>query len=469
MVIGSLICDASFSGALHLGGCSGGFTITENDVPKSSEYQGVLPYVRNPSEAEMYAIAMGIKEMSSTLESRGQKLDKLYIYTDSMDAIEQYKRLLKGEAPLAEFDAAIRKMHDYISSVVSPKSLTLEHVKAHVDPSHATPLQSFHNRCDRNAKEARWAAQMHLSTPKVSGSFYGIVLPSTAAASQEHDLYQLGYVYTKLGMHARSVFVGTPPEDKMCHPFVRGILKAASEDGRQLADVWTEQQPSVNGSMQHGCEGLDRTLLRQAWSDSGKNPNWISFSHPSAQNAAIASRLLFGPQPESLLDNRYPTGRIEPASRFVVSVFDRGTRSGSPHAPNEWLEAFSSMTSVPVHMGLRAALDVTPIPEQWRLKDPSGDVKSAIEGVLSQYSHQQPHVILSKLLKPLNDAGIALKAETRTLILNTLNQTSNPSRLLQSISGFVLKQEQGTLVAAVAERPSREQADTHREVSFRYR
>lgn len=469
MVIGSLICDASFSDTLHLGGCSGGFTITENDVPKSKEYQGVIPYVRNPSEAEMYAIAMGMKEMGALLETRGQKLDKLYIYTDSMDAIEQYKVLLRGGTPLAEFDAAIRKMHHYISGAVDPKNLSLEHVKAHVNPSHATPLQSFHNRCDRNAKDARWAAQMHLTSPKVSGSFYGIVLPSTAAASQAHDLFQLGYVYTKLGMHARSVFVGTPPEDKLSHPFVMGILKAAAEDKRPLTDFWTEQQPSVNGSMQHGCEGLDRTMIRQAWAQSGKNPNWLSFSHPSAQNAAIAARLMFGPQPESLLDNRYPTGRIEPASRFVVSVFDRGTRGGSAHAPNEWLEIFAGMTTVPVHMGLRAALDVTPIPEQWRLKDPSGDVKAAIEGVLAQYPHQQPHVILSKLLKPLSDAGIALKAETRSLILNTLSQTSNPSRLLQSISGFVLKQEQGALVVQPEMHSPKAPTDGSREVNFRYR
>ena len=461
MAKAQLLCDASYNEDIYLGGYSGGFRIESEAGDWSNMYHGLAPDSANSNEAEMLAIATGAKRIRERLVAQGEALTELDIYTDSLTAMKQYKLYQDGRQHDDKYSLVISKMAEHLEPLVPANGLRFHHVKAHVDNKIATPLEAFHNMVDRNALTIRWEAQNHLYKPDLSNSqFYGIVLPAKVAPNQAHGMRQLAYTYARQGLKARVALIGKVPGEPGNHPFHQGLALAAKDMGVPVAALSELQGFRKGGGRTHGCEGLDRALVRHHYRAVGKYSHYVNFNLTPLQFAGVASRLMYGPQAEAFLNDTHLTGRKESASRFVINIYDTPTNNPRPTYTSEWVDTFTQYVGIPLHKGLDYALAQAATPPNWTLQDPGGALKEQVAELVTRYARVlEPAQFLNKVMVVMGEQGIQFPKEGRERMLTAMERFSRqPNRLVGALVNQVLRadQERGIEVESAPSAPKRE-------------
>lgn len=444
MAKANILCDASYNEDLQLGGFSGGFQLVSDKGDWNDMYHGVCPDVGNSNEAEMLAIAGGARKLAEKLKEHNDHIDSLDIYTDSYTAINQYGLYKDNEQHDPKYDSAVKMMDKYLAPIVNIEKIAFHHVNAHVSPEKATPLETFHNLVDKNALTIRWRAQNHIFKPELDkGLFYGVVLPVKPRADQTHDLKQLGYAYAKKGFKARVAFLGKNRDAKN-HPFLQGVSLAAKDLGVSPKSLVTVEGWVKNGGRENGCEGLDRTLIRHHYRQSGKYARGVNFNIAPFMFAAEASRVMYGKQAEDPLNSVHLTGRKEAASQFVINIVDGSKlKNDRPTYTNEWLSKFTEYTNVPIQVGLKAAMNALELTNEIKLQDANYSIKNAMKEVVYRYCGQlESNQVMGKVIEALHNEGCTLSRQERESVQECVDKFSNrPKRTFDEVTSIVLNSQ----------------------------
>lgn len=414
MSVARIICDASYNEDIHLGGFSGGLMVEQpNGNDWTSVYHGLSPDAFCSNEAEMHAIAMGAQKLASMMNSTRQSIDKVEIYTDSKTAISQYKLYTNGKKHDPKYDKAMRRMDRYLGALKTNKGITFTHVPAHRPDHKATPIERLHNIVDKNALSTRWMAQNHIFEPDVSNSkYYGITLNANPKGDKADALRQIGYHYAKQGMVARVALLGKSP-DLNNHPFTEGVRQAAEETGQNPDSLMRLYRWSRNGGVTQGCEGMDRALIRHHYRSLGKFSHHVNFELMPFLNAGVAVRLMYGEQYPKDMNDKMLTGRVEPASKFMLNTFEMPTNK-RPSYTNEWVDTLTPYTKIPLVVGMENILAHAAIPEENKITTPNQEVKEALRDALPEGIKSLPpkavcSVVAQVMLqhgKPLSESSL---------------------------------------------------------------
>lgn len=443
-----ILCDASHNEDLKLGGFSGGYQIEDEENSWSEMYHGLTPDVGNSNIAEMMAIAGGAKKILDKLEQDGASVDVVDVYTDSYTAMDQYTLYANGRQHDPKYERPLALMDKYLGQF-NNAHLEFHKVKSHVPAKEATPLEAFHNIVDKNALTVRWTAQNHLFKPKLNESrYYGIALPAIAFEEQSDDLMQLGYAYAKQGMFARVSFLGKL-EDAKDNPFVKGIDMVAKERGVDISTLMHIEVPNKKGGRRSGCEGLDRTLIRHHCRQLGKWSDKVNFDAMPMMFSGVASRVMFGPQSLDLLNDSMLTGRKEQASKFVINVHSRKNMNKErPVYTNEWLNTFADYVDMPLHRGLKAAMDNLVLTPETTLSLPGKELRNKIKNMLDNYSGLEPSQLMGKVLEISADEGVTFDRNQRNSLVSLIERNGkNTTKIAMEISKGILNTLSGNVVS----------------------
>lgn len=399
MTTARIICDASYNEDIHLGGFSGGVMVSQ---PKGEDwtsiYHGLSPDSFCSNEAEMHAIAMGAQKLASYMSNNQQTLDKVEIFTDSKTAMEQYSLYTNGKLHDPKYDKAMKRMDLHLSRIKTTKGISFTHVPAHRPDSVATPIERLHNIIDKNALSTRWMAQNHIFKPEIADSkYYGITLNAQPRGEKAQKLRQIGYHYAKEGMVARVSILGKDP-DMNTHPFAEGVRQAAAETGQDPDKLMTWYRWSRKGGLAEGCEGMDRTLVRHHYRQMGKFSHHVNFDLMPFLNAGVAVRLMYGPQYPKDMNDKFLTGRVEPASKFILNTFSL-PKNNRPAYTNEWVDTLSTYTTIPLIQGVDAALKHAQVPQEHKIKDPDQPVREALRGIIPEDPTMLPANAIKSLVR----------------------------------------------------------------------
>ena len=415
-----IIGDGSFNKDLRLGGYAGRVYIRFDGERKDilSKFNGVMAEAYNPDDVEMMAIAAGAERANELLGKLGETAGKVNIYTDNKHAIAQYALFEEGAGDhYRAYTRSLRKMHKQLPALKAGGDFNMDYVKAHVDDAEATPLEKLHNTVDRKALDVRWKAQDHIFKPDTIGSpFYGVIIPAFPSADQKHDLKQIAYAQAKQGMIARVAIMGAMDESKEPHPFLEGVRMAAKEDDRDVNDLL--RQVSLQGDdnsrgYSSDSSTLDRVLLRhyayktsddEVAKKNGRVP--LNLESTRMRHATIASRVVYGPQDDTKSQHGTETGRLEPASQYVLNLYESSRRK-TPVYAGDWMDFYmGEINNVNYSRGVYNSLKAYPTPEAFRLHDPDAKLRSLLkETVFGYHATLEPGQLKQILLSNAKQLG----------------------------------------------------------------
>jgi protein-tyrosine-phosphatase len=464
----TLMCDASYNEELHLGGYAGDINVKlSNGKTLDRTYQGIVADSPNSNHSEMMAIAAGSQSIRQILRESGATLGSLKVQTDSQVTRRQYRRYQNERQHDDKYSDALVAMDKHLSPLYKMTSkINIDYIKAHVEGPDATEEHVKHNIVDRNAVSTRWMAQNHVFTPNNSRSrFYGVVLPDNPYPSQAQDLKQLGYTHAKRGMIARVAFIGKSRGENPDHPFMQGVAKAAKEQGKSLDDLTRIQTTRPGGGMQDGVQGLDRVLLRHYFSQQKRRSHHLNLSSGGYQFAGTAMRVMYGPQYPKGINTSTLTGRVEPASQFVINTMV-GSKNERPFSTNEWMEEFSQHVDMGFLPTLESALKHAGTPKEWKLDNPLREHEIIIDKVLSYNEQDFSPKQQAKVIMTLWDReGLSIPDGIEQKIAESLesldakdNDEAVPSIIMASLSEefFDPSEKEEPKVEVVADNEPRE-------------
>lgn len=407
MAVISIMCDASHHTKLKLGGYAGVIHIKDGLDEWSEDYSGVAADSLDSNEAEMIAISAGFDKARRIIKKEDLSVDGLFAYTDSKFCVDQYDLALSKKKTSKRHQSAIRKMMQSIPKVDGSGKLIINHVKGHVKKEFASPLEKIHNIIDKRAVYARKKAQHHIFKPNLSGSkHYGVSLPANPRAWQREEFKQLGYAYAKDGLLARVAMSGNVKEGDLSHPYLEGIAQAAKELGVDPNSLFELKKYSKSGGLYNGTEGLDRVLTRHHLNESNVDSRGVNFDLIPYQFAGVASRIMFGQQHPKLMNTTSPTGRVEPASKFVLNLFEGNQEKDEPMYTGEWLNAFMKHVDMPYVEGLTLAMNGLELTPNNTLKDPDRELKKMINEVVVDYFDElTPKQIVNEIMDSMSALG----------------------------------------------------------------
>jgi ribonuclease HI len=447
-----IICDASYNKDLFLGGYSGGILIIGDHGDWTELYHGIAADAKSSNEAEMLAIAMGAKRLGEWAEKSGVSLTSLEIYTDSMVAQRQFSLFENGRQHNDKYSLPLAEMEKHLSKITPANKMTIHHVKAHVAHAVANPLERLHNLVDQSALSTRWMAQNHIfNTTTDKSKHYGAVIPLNVRNVDVYGMKQLAYFHAKQGLIARTHFVGGNkiPES---HPFIQGIAQAAKEmnvEPEKLMNNYEwgkNENASDSASAKIGCRGMDRVLVRHHMKQAKLFASEKNFSSSSMQFAGVASRLMFGPQPDGYLNGEFLTGRKELPSAFVINMFNVKSGASAPQDRQDimgmntpdWINAFSNYVKIPVRMGVNKSIEMANIPQHLTLKNPRGIINKTISDTFNSYSGLlNPDQMFRKTIEVLGGEGFGVGKNEREKLLKILSTQGLPVDRKQWLSANV--------------------------------
>jgi ribonuclease HI len=373
-----IICDGSLNNELQLGGYSGGIQITSKENEWTDMYHGTYTDCPSSHHCEMRAIAMGFKHLRAISKVQDFTIESIEVFTDSQNAMQQFSLFENGKQHNNGFTFELAEMSKQLSLVAPQNPVRFEHVKAHVKVSSATPLQMLHHIIDRNALSTRLVAQKHLLTPDISKTkYYGILLTPDVAPERQQELRELGYYYASQGKIARVSFPGGDKKFKN-NPFYDGIKQFASLMGKDPQSFYQIKRRDKTGAVNASCKGLDRSLVRHHLVQAKRSRKNIDFSQTQYMNAGVAARLMHGDQYPKEFNESHLTGRLQPASKFVINMFLETPARKNPGTINEWLDRFDKLVDVPVINGMNEALKYADIPNGLPVNDPYAKILSGL-------------------------------------------------------------------------------------------
>lgn len=357
--IANIIADASYEKYLFIGGYAGGICLinTDDDRLQLTEMMsGVMIEAPNANIVEMRAATTMLHQLNRMLKANNISVDALHIYTDSRVLIQQHERHANS---LSDEVKEIYSLHMSLlertlsKTPVAPDNVHFHKVRAHVPNHEATPLERLHNLCDRNAKVARHLAQSHFFKPNTNDETpsYGILVNPKSDLEESMKYMTAAYVLAREGLKVRvlSSDRGVEPEDT---PFGAGLLMFETHTGKSIDSILTSLHEKREGGMLNGCEGGDRVYARHDCVLHGEESRYLDFNANTWLHSGAATRLMLGTQYIGNFNTTHLTGRIEPASQFVVDAFSSVPAFERPESISQWIRKISEWNQIPVINGI---------------------------------------------------------------------------------------------------------------------
>ena len=425
--VAKLICDGSLDGndGTHhkqkgtlLGGYAGGIDIDAGDDNYLDFYTASVPGLPNSSFVEIRAIEHGLFRLRDMINTHQLNVDTLTIYTDSMDAVDNFNRLVEDpNAERVRFRKPINRLVSRIRAM-GIENVSFEHVKGHVDNKIATPIERMHNVVDRGALAARWQAQDHAFDPEgvVESPFYGVILDSKVSPSDAIKLREFAYNMSMKGMVARVVFEGPrmSKETMSYHPFMEGLAQASAEKGVKMSTLWNNCRQYTDDEMTHGVVGFDEVYVNRYYFEQGKQAPKDVKASSIGRNAAAAARAFMGPGVRQIFNERSNTGRMEPPSQAVFNFGSNRLREpGDLVSSSSWANTFAGMINMHHDLSLDNAMNYAKHPDVRPLRHPFSEFFSALNEVSD---NMEPEQITGHLVNNLESKGFTVSSRLRDII-----------------------------------------------------
>lgn len=427
----TLICDGSLDandrnyesqkGTL-IGGYAGGISIDTADGDEYFDfYTSSVASLPTPSLVELRALEHGVFRLKRIVDEKELQIDKLTIYTDSLDAVRNYNALnADPEAKGVYLKNPVLRLISRIKEI-GVGDVDFMHVKGHVANDVATPIEKMHNVVDRAALKARWTAQDHAFDPEgvVESPFYGIIMDTTVKPSDAIAIKEFSYNMAMKGMSARVAFEGKRLRDGLIqhHPFIEGLRLAASEMGVDANSLWSNCGKIYQDERESGVLGYDATYVNRYYHEKNKFvPKGLMKSRPGF-NAAVAARIYMGHSVNQLFNEKNITGRLAPPSQ---AVFNFGSQhkegDGDPFSISSWADEYQSFINIHQERSLNNALKYSAREKVPPLAHPFTEFFEFLE-TLSE--HMEPEQISTQLIAKLEGDGFELSTKLRELVFSS--------------------------------------------------
>lgn len=465
-----IIADASWDKDTKLGGYAGGVAKYGNDGSEvTKHYAGYRAEMYDANSGEGLAVIAGLRTLLKMQRHDPEPIESVYFHTDSATIIRQYEKTINGEEANPKYAAIVNEIMTLSSKLGESTSFEFKKVKAHVNNTTATAVERLHNLIDLEAKQARLSLHNHIIKPDIENSnYYACILPAMPKSVEYGSLSALGYGMANKGMIARVRFVGDMKMNMSEHPFIAGVERAAAEKGTSPQSLVSVVRRGESDDILNGTAFLDRTIIRMHQKKNGlTHRNMDGFDSYVMSQGAVANRLMYGLQTPLRINLSHPTGRIEPASKFIIDL-THGLLKRKPSTIGDWVKSFSEINKIPVVNTLDRALMLNDIPEPKTLLRNMNDKDSPTLNLKNQKTRVSPrssgrnqteqvrglfitvHSLLTRFAHSLEPSELHAKIHEKLIKVGVKNSPTLSSELFSVCQTFKGRSDNPAILAVLA-------------------